>query len=390
MLRSFVELSVYVLALVALHVVIAPTESGAEDCTAIHADHKPKNGLRRGANYTVFCLFDNVSNPCNIEKMAFGLWNNTNLNAKTSRMPDGSGIYVVMTGAEPKYLSSFPFECQYNNHTVDSDKFMIGELLEEVKDFACSYVYYGERDMFCSFTRPEKSYDADPDTIYQLHHKNTSVGCKTNDTDPIVQCILPGASYTRNIRGTLFFRLVMNDSLGVQEREIPIDQKEMAIPIKAGIGARVTKHTKDSICLIWENNNIINEVTWQVNIMEEPHWHLNQDFFWVHRKEHMNTTHLGETYCLMGLRHPYREYTLNVSRKFENATRWSEPFIYKFTTKPDIPSRPPNLWSGGYQYIDENNRLVVYWQQLEYLERNGPNFTNNVTVRRLHDHEEVK
>lgn len=383
--RSFVELSVYVLVLVSLLVVIALTESGAEVCTAIHADHEPKNGLRRGANYTVYCLFDNVSNPCNIEKMAFALWNNTNLNRKTRRMPDGSGIFVEITGAEPKFRTSFPFECLYNNQTVNSDPFMIGELLE-VTDFACKYVYYGESDMFCSFTRPEKSYDADPATSYKLHLGNTLVECTTNDADPLVQCILPGASYTRNIGGTLHFRLVMKDTLGEQEKEIHVDQKEMAIPIIAGINATVTNRTTDSICLKWENKNIMVNVTWQVQIMEEPQWQLNRDFSWVHKNKYP----LHEEYCLKGLPHPYREYTWNVSRKFVNATRWSEPFIYKFTTQPNIPSRPPKLWPGGYQYVDENNQLVVYWQQLEYLERNGPDFTYQVSVRPLRDHTKVE
>lgn len=384
MRRSFVELSLNVsVVLVALLVVIAALSvSGAEECKEIHATHEPQDGLRRGAKYTVYCKFDNVTNPCDIKKMAFGLWNNTDLNPQVRQMPDGSGIYVEMYEAEPKYISSFPFECQYNNHTVYSEKFPIGELLQ-VKDFACKYVYYEDRDMFCSFTRPEKSYDADPNTTYKLHHKNTLVECETNDTDPLVQCTLPGASFTRNIDGTLKFRLVMNDTVGVQETKFNMSQKEIATPINAGINA-IEMITTNSICLEWENKNIIEDVTWQVHIMEEPQWQLERDFRWVTMNASKN---LLEAFCLTGLPHPYREYTLNVSRKFANATHWSEPFIYKFTTQPDIPSRPPTLWNGGYQYVDENHQLVIYWQQLEHLERNGPHYNNLVSVPQLSESE---
>lgn len=387
MRRNFVEILLNVpVVVLALLVVIALTESGAEECRTINAQHRPQNGLRRGANYTVYCLFDNGTKPCDIKKMAFGLWNNTDLNPQIRRMPNGSGIYVEMSGAEPKHHSSFPFECQYNNNTVNSDKFMIGELLQ-VKDYDCKFVYYGATDLVCNFTKPEKSYDADPRTTYQLHHKNTVVECKTNDIDPLIQCRLPSGSYTPNIDGTLYFRLVMNDSLGVQEQKFDVPQKEMATPINAGINVQEFNLTTNSICLKWENKNKIDNVTWQVHIMEEPQYQLHRDFRWMNMSTVKN---LEEAYCLTGLPHPYHEYTLNIGRKFENATHWSEPFIHKFTTEPDIPSRPPTLWNGGYQYVDENHQLVVYWQQLDNLERNGPNYTNQVSVRHLRDRKQVK
>lgn len=383
-MRRHLPLSLYVLFGVTV-IAIASSSSTAdiENCIKnniyhLKADLIGSRILRRNGNYTIGCWLDPKFN---------GTCKSAELRLEYKRavvpsisMSNGTGIYAHFTNAEPRHSSHrHPVICLWGGQGPRTPRFMVGEILN-VTDFACHYTDYGQQEMYCSFSRPKDIYEVDIKTRYSLQHDTTLVNCTSKPNDnPLVECTLPSSTYNRPAKH--YFRIIMIDELGYQEQNITLNQLEMIVLSQPGINA-VQSITTNSICLEWENKNIITSVEWEVKIMEE----LDRNFTW--QSKPIEST-MREAYCLTGLPHPYREYTLNVTRRLINGTYWSPRFIHKFTTSPERPSHPPTLWPGGYQYTDDGHQLLIYWQQLERLEYNGPNFTYHVNVRKFIDKTEV-
>lgn len=383
-MRRHLELSLYVFFGTALFA-IACANTDVEECLQqnlnhFHAELMTPGALRRNDSYRVACWWDTeLSGPCKSLKLR--IVNSRGYDQNFTYMSNYTGIYADFSNAQPRHSKNKTLSCKWENTILRSPSFTIGELLN-VTDFACNYIYYGDQKMYCSFSRPSESFEVDEKTEYYLYHSRTTVNCTNTPDNPLVECTLPGGSYKPHVNGTLDFRIVMNDILGKQEQNITLKQLNMIVLPQPGFFA-VQNINTNSIYLEWENKNIVNSIEWEVHIMEE----LERNFTWMPVR---TGSKLSEAFNLTGLPHPFREYTLNVSRRLINGTHWSPHFIHKFTTAPDRPSHPPKLWPGGYQYIDEGHQLLVYWQQLELLQRNGPNFTYYVDVRNLNDNAKIQ
>lgn len=384
-MRRHLALSLYVMFGVTVIAIASSSIADIQKCVQdnsehFHAKRMGSSILRRNDNYRIACWLDpEVKGICKSLELRLEY---KQMVITSNPMPNGTGIYADITNAEPRHLNDRTVRCWWGNHTTRTPCFTIGEILN-VTDFACKYTDYGIQEMSCSFNTPLDINYVDNKTRYSLQYGSTMVNCTKKPGDNmLVECTLPWDSYSRSTNSQQDFRIIMIDNMGSQEQNRTLNQLEMIVLPQPGIDA-VQNIATNSICLEWENKNIKTSAQWKVQIMEE----LDRNFTWQ-RVGTRNT--LREAYCLTGLPHSYREYTLNVTRRLINGKYWSPEFIHKFTTSPERPSHPPTLWPGGYQYTNDGHQLLVYWQQLDPLEYNGPNFTYHVIVLNDHDQTEVQ
>lgn len=55
---------------------------------------------------------------------------------------------------------------------------------------------------------------------------------------------------------------------------------------------------------------------------------------------------------------------------------WSGKIFYQFYTRARVPERPPNVIGFSFR---EKEQIVIFWQELQLIEHNGPSLWYNVT-----------
>ncbi|KAL7742502.1 hypothetical protein ACLKA6_005661 [Drosophila palustris] len=184
----------------------------------------------------------------------------------------------------------------------------------------------------------------------------------------------------------------MQDRLGNQELRFTRSRKELIVLETPGENLEEFNKSSSSLCLRWSNkqksNHIGHNIAWSLEL--EP---KENNLTWTPQQD---KSELSESFCLTGLSHAYQKYALTVRRRYNDSrAHWSAPLVHEFVTAPAIPSRPPIVWPGGYQfkaYTSNSNfhsnsnststsrELLVYWQQIQARERNGPQFKYHVQV----------
>ncbi|KAM8719720.1 hypothetical protein ACLKA7_005876 [Drosophila subpalustris] len=174
----------------------------------------------------------------------------------------------------------------------------------------------------------------------------------------------------------------MQDQLGSQELRFTRSRKELIVLETPGENLEEFNKSSSSLCLRWSNkqksNHIGYNIAWSLEL--EP---KEDNLTWTAQPE---KSKLSESFCLTGLSYAYRKYALTVRRRYDDSrAHWSAPLVHEFVTAPAIPSRPPIVWPGGYQFKTNtsdstSSELLVYWQQIQACERNGPQFKYHVQV----------
>jgi len=353
-------------------------EKAASDYLShFHMEASIRN-LREGDRYNVSCWADSISSLnttfCNgLDQLSIHI----NEQKLKTNILNASGIYHEVESAKPKHLNDFKYTCKCNKTNIKSSKFMIG-VKWEITEFGCRFIDNpGDVPLNCSFSIPMKVFNVYQSTSFNLQYEGRLLNCpKPTFNESRMLCTLP--NFQTKFKDFYEFKLSVNDSLDLKEWNFTLNRTEVIVLKKPGENVKKLNKSINSICLEWDDyqkdNHIGHNISWSVQLSPKDNnmtWEL----------EHLNL--MKETLCLKNLSHPYQNYTVSVSRRYnESRAHWSERFIYNFSTNPTIPSRPPMVWPGSYHFRNSTN-LHVYWQQIPLLERNGPQFTYNVIVRNV-------
>lgn len=63
-----------------------------------------------------------------------------------------------------------------------------------------------------------------------------------------------------------------------------------------------------------------------------------------------------------------------------NTDLWSEAISKEFVTPPRKPDNPPNVIGFSTR---ETKQILIYWQELEAIQHNGPDLCYNVTAKNV-------
>ncbi|XP_034484644.1 cytokine receptor [Drosophila innubila] len=297
-----------------------------------------------------------------------------------------TSVFYEVNSTMAKHPKEYGYSCMCKKHSLNTAYFMIGIKLN-ITDFNCKFIDTSEPNLSCSFSTPAKLSAIDPATKFFMEYKYHNFSCEYNENRTV--CTVPNDFFKDyKFSSKHNFKIFMQDQLGTQNEQFSRSKEECIVLVTPENVNKISLNS-NSICLNWTDNQKDNykplyTIEWLLNL--EP---KEDNRKWLQQP---TGSHLSDSYCLEGLSLPYQEYTLTARRRLNDSrVRWSEPFNYTFITAPTIPSRPPIVWPGGYQFNTHNSsELHVYWQQIQTFERNGPEFKYNVEVRNSQDNTQVK
>ncbi|XP_064538775.1 cytokine receptor [Drosophila montana] len=351
--------------------------------------------LRAGDAYNVSCSFakmDSLLALCPGGMDNINIRRQPGVNLKVSKL-NATSVYHEVLEAEPKHSSVNSYECLCNGVSLGSVKFMVGVRLA-VKDFECRYRENGHLSRLnCSFSRPPLGQQVDWTTSYRLQYRQQVSECRVDsDKDKeLMHCSIAMPDYNR-FADVYDLTLSMRDQLpsgSLQQQHFQLSRMQCIEMEPPGENATVLLLNSSAICLDWsdssQTNHIGYNISWQLELVPTPppDWP---------RPQPQRSSPIRLQLCLAQLPYSYYNYTFRLSRRYNDSrARWSKPYEHRFQTAPALPARPPAVWPSGYHRNPEQPEEVrVYWQQLDKLERNGPQFEYHVRVLRASDKQHVR
>uniref|UniRef100_A0A336MQ57 CSON004107 protein n=1 Tax=Culicoides sonorensis TaxID=179676 RepID=A0A336MQ57_CULSO len=289
------------------------------------------------------------------------------------------------------------YQCLLDGEGVGVTNLYIGYKPTNVTDFKCRSDNW--QNMTCKFTKP---YNPIP-TEYQLTYiTNIAIHYKYNCSlasyeGAVLECSIPYTSYRSTHELWTFFLTIRNE-LGVVDQIFPINNFAVIVPAPPE-NISFTGVTSFSVKIHWKlsyklellhKNHAVNFVH-DVRILSEFDNTNNNDTKWEIinpsriKKETRGDQSLWYYIELHELPYANSWYDVRIRVRTDKAEdideMYSEVSGLGFRTEPRRPDRPPRIDQGAF-FINDDNDVYIFWEELSKHERNGPNASYAITAVR--------
>lgn len=261
-------------------------------------------------------------------------------------------------------------------------------------DFKCRSDNW--QNMTCQFTKPWNPIPTEYQLTYNTniaphYHYNCSLA---SHVKAFLECSIPYPSYRSTHELWKFFLTIRNE-LHSLNQSFEINNFAVIVPAPPE-NISFTEVTSESVVIHWKlsyklellhKNHAVNFVH-DVRILSEFQNKNNNETVWEIidpfrvKKETRNDQILWYYIELRHLKYANSWYDVRIRVRTDKAEdteeMYSEVSGLGFRTEPRIPDRSPKVDQGAF-FINDDNDVYIFWEELSKSERNGPNASYAIT-----------
>lgn len=286
------------------------------------------------------------------------------------------------------------YQCLLDGEGVGVTNLYIGYRPTIVTDFKCRSDNW--QNMTCKFTKP---WNPIP-TEYQLTYitniiKHYQYNCSLASYEgSLLECSIPYTSYRSTHELWTFFLTIRNE-VDILTQNFEINNFAVIVPAPPE-NISFTGVTSQSVVIHWKlsyklellhKNHAVNFVH-DVRILSEFENKNSNETVWEVidprriRKEARGDQSLWYYIELQDLDYANSWYDVRIRVRTDKAEdieeMYSEVSGLGFRTEPRRPDRPPKMDQGAF-FINDDNDVYIFWEELAKPERNGPNASYAIT-----------